>query len=53
MEPSYLGYYLKCCGSARPKLVWAIHAWSQVVGKMYYVNAIDGSMVDSVQTSMN
>lgn len=52
MEPSYLGYYLKCCGASRPRLVWAVHAWSSGLGKMFYVDAITGAIVDVRQTTI-
>jgi hypothetical protein len=52
IEPSYLGYYVKCCGAERPRLVWAVHAWSEGLGKMFYVDAITGIIVDRVQTTI-
>jgi hypothetical protein len=50
-EPTYLGYYLKCCGPRPPRLVWAVRVWSARLGEMFYIDAITGVIVDRVQTT--
>lgn len=50
-ERAYLGYYVRCCGRRRPNLVWAIGAWTEKMGEMFYVDAITGVIVDHVQTT--
>ena len=51
-DRAYLGYYLRCCGRRRPNLVWAIGAWTEKMGEMFYVDAITGVIVDRVQTTI-
>jgi len=52
MERSYLGYYTPCRGPTPPRLVWAVHAWSEGLGHMFYVDAITGAIVDRRQTTI-
>ena len=46
---SYLGYYLKCCGPTRSKLVWVVSAWTDRLGEVFYVDALTGVLVERVQ----
>jgi hypothetical protein len=41
LEPTYLGYYVPCCGAQRPRLVWAIYSGAEKV----YIDAITGAVV--------
>jgi len=51
-DRAYLGYYVRCCGRRRPNLVWAIGAWTEKMGEMFYVDAMTGVIVDRVQTTI-
>jgi hypothetical protein len=51
-DPTYLGYYLKCCGSAPARLVWVVRVWSND-SWMHYIDAITGGEVDRRRMSSN
>jgi hypothetical protein len=52
MQPSFLGYYLQCCGPTRAKLVWVVSAWTDRSSEVFYVDALTGELIDRVQTSV-
>jgi hypothetical protein len=51
VEPTYLGYYVPCCGPRPPKLVWAISIWIPTRHEMVYVDAVTGLLLARVNMS--
>jgi hypothetical protein len=51
VEPTYLGYYVPCCGPRPPKLVWAISIWISTRHEMVYVDAVTGLLLARVNMS--
>jgi len=50
VEPTFLGYFLPCCGPRPPKLVWAIGVWTSD-HETVYVDAISGVVVARINMS--
>lgn len=52
IEPTFLGYFVKCCGPTLPKLVWAVSVWNNDHW-IHYIDATAGVEVVRRRMSMN